>query len=93
MKILKKLFGSLENRGTNFEIRKSPIDKEILLELLKNSDGISSGNLAKNLERNSSSIINRLPGLEQQRLVFRSKQGKSSLFSLTPRGKGLAQSL
>lgn len=93
MGLIKKILKPLENKSTNFEIRKSPIDKEILLELLKNEGGISPGKLAKQLNRNPNTIENRLSGLERQRLVLRSKQEQRSLLFLTPRGKGLAQSL
>lgn len=68
-------------------LKSNPTDTGILNILRFRPDGMLSGNIAENLNKNKNTITNKLPGLERLGLVRRNKIGKNSNVYITPKGK------
>lgn len=69
------------------DLQKSAVDRDILRTLLSEKLGITSGEIARRMEKNPNTITNRLPGLEKRGLVVRARRGKNSIVHLTPLGR------
>lgn len=97
LEMLLSLMGNfLETRTlqeTLSEVRRSAVDRDILLTVAQNPDGIRSGDLAARLAKQQNSVTNRLPALERMGLIVRSRIGKNSVIYPTPKGRGVAEDL